>query len=262
MENVINRILLSECCNCQKISYNCNMQYRNNISAIEELASSENGVFTTAQAARLDVPRDALSHAARSGRIERICKGAYRVSGAPRHELDELMAIWKLTSPDKFTYERVASFDGVAVGGTTAAWIHGIGDYWLTPYRLYAPTRVNTRNKSASFVKRAIGGVDVEWKRGVPVTRVERTLFDLSKDGEEPSLLADALRDAFRRYSNSPDLNYNRFAELFGDESAESLLELAGIRKVDGVREMAATLEDGYDVVRVGHTGMSGFTGA
>ena len=32
------------------------MQYRNNISAIEELASSENGVFTTAQAARLGVP--------------------------------------------------------------------------------------------------------------------------------------------------------------------------------------------------------------
>lgn len=238
------------------------MQYRNNISAIEELASSENGIFTTAQAARFDIPRDALSHAARSGRIERIYKGAYRVSGSSRDELDELMAIWKLTNPSKFTYERVASFDGVAVGGTTAAWIHGIGDYWLTPYRLYAPARVNTRNKSASFAKRAIEGTDVEWKRGLPVTRVERTLYDLSKDGEEPSLIAGALRDAFRRYSNSPDLNYNRFAELFGDEDAENLLGLAGIKKVDGVHEMTATLKDGYDVVRVGPTGVSWFTGA
>jgi predicted transcriptional regulator of viral defense system len=164
------------------------MQYRNNISAIEELASSENGVFTTAQAARFDIPRDALSHAARSGRIERIYKGVYRVSGSSRDELDELMAIWKLTNPSKFTYERVASFDGVAVGGTTAAWIHRIGDYWLTPYRLYAATRVNTRNKSASFAKRAIEGTDVEWKRGLPVTRVERTLYDLKRRrGAQPS---------------------------------------------------------------------------
>jgi len=31
---------------------------------------------------------------------------------------------------------------------------------------------------------------------------------------------------------------------------------------VDGVHEMTATLEDGYDVVRVGPTGVSWFTGA
>ena len=40
------------------------MKYANNIAAIDELSASE-GVFTTAQAQRLGISRNALSHAAR-----------------------------------------------------------------------------------------------------------------------------------------------------------------------------------------------------
>lgn len=64
------------------------MKYANNIAAIDELSASE-GVFTTAQAQRLGISRNALSHACKVGRLERVAHGAYRLSGAPNSETDE-----------------------------------------------------------------------------------------------------------------------------------------------------------------------------
>lgn len=78
-------------CKSMKISYNCSMKYFSNIAAISELSESE-GVFTTAQAARMDISRDALAHSCRAGRLERICHGAYRMSGTQRRDTDELNA--------------------------------------------------------------------------------------------------------------------------------------------------------------------------
>lgn len=51
------------------------MRYSNHIGAIAELSESE-GVFTTAQAARMGVPRDALHDAVESGRLGRVVRGA------------------------------------------------------------------------------------------------------------------------------------------------------------------------------------------
>lgn len=44
---------------------------------IDELASSQAGVFTSKQAEAFGIPRYTLSYAAKTGHIERICHGAY-----------------------------------------------------------------------------------------------------------------------------------------------------------------------------------------
>ncbi len=165
------------------------------ISAINELSASE-GVFTSGQAARLGVPAKALSQAVNSGRAERIAHGAYRLAGVPASELDRAAAIWKLTAPAKFTHERMAAWDGIVIGGTTAASILGIGDFWLSPYRIYARKRINSRITEASFAAREIDDRDIAWIEGLPVTKAERTLIDLCLDFEDPSLIENALRDA------------------------------------------------------------------
>ena len=171
------------------------MKYANNIAAIDELSASE-GVFTTAQAQRLGISRNALSHACKVGRLERVAHGAYRLSGAPSSETDELAAIWKLTASTAFSWERQAKWDGVAVGGSTAAWLLGIGDFHLSPYRIYAPERINSKIESARFGVRNIDEGDMAWMGGLPVTRAERTLADLCLDCEDPSLVEGAFRDA------------------------------------------------------------------
>ena len=94
---------------------------------------------------------------------------------------DELVAVWKLTSPSLFTYERMrfSAWDGIVVGGQTAASLTGVGDFHLSPFRLYAPKRFNTRNRLARFGKRIVAREDVVFQQGVPVTKMERTISDL-----------------------------------------------------------------------------------
>lgn len=173
------------------------MNRTNHTAALNELSASE-GVFTTAQASRLGIPRNVLSQAVASGRAERIAHGAYRLSSTMGSPSDELAAIWKLTDPSAFTHERLSSKtpDGVVIGGATAAHLLGIGDFHLFPYRIYSPKRINSRIKAASFATRVIDRRDVTIAEGLPVTRPERTLVDLCLDFEDPSLVEDAFRDA------------------------------------------------------------------
>ena len=197
------------------------MTYSDHITAMNELSSSE-GVFTTAQAQRLGIPRDALAHACAAGRTERICRGAYRLAGTQSRETDALAAIWKLTGPARFTWERQAEWDGVAVGGTTAASLQGIGDFFASPYRIYAPRRINSRLEAATFAARAINAEDVSWEQSLPLTRPERTLIDLCLDSEDPSLIADAYRDV-----RDIGLDYEHLGKLVRETSATPKREKA-----------------------------------
>ena len=211
------------------------MKKTDHISTIAELSESED-VFTTAQAARMGIPRDALHDATEAGRIERIAHGAYRLVGSGSEQTDELAAAWKLTAPDRFTRERMQAeaWDGVAVGGATAASLLGIGDFHLSPYRIYAPRRINSRNKAASFAVRKVARAEVSFAGGLPVTAPERTIFDLVADDEDLSLVADALRCAC---AGSRPFDFNKLEALidgkYGKNKANrtltSLLADAGI---------------------------------
>ena len=206
------------------------MTYSNHIAALNELSASE-GVFTTAQAARLGITRNALSQAVTSGRAERIVHGAYRLAGSQGDFTDELAAIWKLTNPAAFTHERieVGAWDGIAIGGSTAASLQNLGDFYLSPYRIYTPRRINSRMKSASFAIRRVDPDDVSWIKGLPVTRPERTLVDLCLDNEEWSLVEDS-------FNSEGNLDYDRLVKIIADQPErksvqESLSVIRGLKE-------------------------------
>ena len=117
------------------------MDRNDHMQTTSEPSASER-IFTAARAKRLGVPRNALVKACSAGRLLRVMHDAYRMAGVPSAETDELEAIWKLTVPSLFTHERVqpSAWDGIAAGGTTAASIHGIGDFYLSPYVLIVPS--------------------------------------------------------------------------------------------------------------------------
>lgn len=223
----------SKCCICWEITYNWRMKNKDHISSIIELAESE-GVFTTAQAARLDIPRDALHDACVSGRLERIVHGAYRLMGSGSKETDELFALWKLTSSKLFAYERFARWDGVCVGGSSAAYLNDMGDFHLSPYRFFSRERISSRNPSARFGIRDVERRDVSFERGIPVTRPERTIFDLVLDREDPSLIAGALRDVASLDSKFDcarlqEMLVGKYGEAKGGSIFKSLLANSGI---------------------------------
>ena len=204
------------------------MTKANHILRIAELSESE-GIFTTAQAERMGVPRDALHDAVMSGRLERVARGAYRLVGSGSSFADELVAAWKLTAPAKFSHERmrVSEWDGVAVGGHSAASLLGFGDFHLSPYRMYSPKRINTRNPLVHITTRLVPRDDVTFTLGFPVTRPERTIFDLVVDNEDLSLITDALRDAAYEHR---DFDFEKLLALlkmkYTADLAEDLLRI------------------------------------
>lgn len=210
------------------------MVYSNHITIIAELSESE-GVFTTAQAHRMGVPRDALHDAVESGRIERVMRGAYRMIGSGSSYVDELIAIWKLTDPPAFTHERMrhSSWDGIAVGGHTAASLLGYGDFHLSPYRLYAPKRINSRNPQVIFAKRYVQRDDVSFVQGVPVTRAERTIADLVRDDEDMSLVSDALRDAAYR---NRGFDFEKLEKMLKQDNSPAIAAELYATLLDGAR--------------------------
>jgi predicted transcriptional regulator of viral defense system len=171
------------------------------VKAISEIAASQRGLFTTAQAALFGVSRSVLAYMTKVGKIERLEHGVYKVSGTPFEEDQGIYAAWLSTDPARMAFERRSDFDGVVVGGRSAAAIHGIGDFFLSPYRFLTRERINSKRSGIVFTKRTVDDRDVTFTAaGLPITSVERTLFDLHVDSEEPSLFNDAVVDATERH--------------------------------------------------------------
>ena len=63
------------------------MKTSENISVLTELASSQWGMFTTAQAASKDISRVQLGRMSSDGRIEPMARGTYRL---PRPETQSM----------------------------------------------------------------------------------------------------------------------------------------------------------------------------
>lgn len=205
------------------------MTNRDNRAAIAELAASEDGVFTSAQAMRLGIPRYALSQASKSGYIERLGQGAYRLASRMDDGLDELRALYKLTSPSSLTQERMGQgFDGVAAAGSTAAYILGVGDLYPSPWELVTPKRFNTRRDGVKFKVGNLGAEDVLWEDGVPVTRPELTIDYLLRDGFDMSIVGDAFEDAIRKYGPTL-LDIDKLEGLLGERLYHNLCLSAGI---------------------------------
>ena len=188
------------------------MDARARIDTISELAASQAGLFTAAQAKRFGVSGDAIAYMAKTGRIERLEHGVYRISGIPSTEQQDIYAVWLGTDPERMAFERNKSFDGIVVGGRSAAALHDIGDFFLSPFVFLTRDRINSKRQNVVFRKRGIEADDVVYlDGGLPVTSIARTLYDLKVDHEDPSLLHDAARDALRQGAS---FDHERLLEL------------------------------------------------
>lgn len=225
------------------------MVRRDNKTEISELAASEDGVFTSGQAARFGIPRYALSQSSKTGYIERIEHGAYRLSARMDDGLDHLRAVYKLTSPKAFTYERMgAGFDGVAACSATAAYVLDVGDLRPTPWEIAIPARFNSRRKGVRFRKERLTIDDVMWERGIPVTRPERMIGDLVGDNIDLSLVSAVFLDAVRKYGSGP-FDIFRLEALLGTERFRDLCLASGL-EAGGPLELLRLDELGHVAIR------------
>lgn len=191
------------------------MVKQSDISELEQLAASQWGMFTAAQAQAIGLRRNQVSRMVDAMHVEPMCYGVYRfVAGSePAHV--GLKAAWLSAFPKKTAAERLAikPFDAVVAAGTAAAAL-GAGDFHLSPYTFIAASRKQTVRDDMRFLTCSLDESDIVMVDGLPATSFERTVFDLLRLDEDPSLVDGFMRDAARRCAHMFD--FERLAELLG----------------------------------------------
>lgn len=171
------------------------MKALDTLNIINDLCSSQKGLFTTAQATALGIDRMSLSRLAAHGQIEPVARGVFKAAAAPSIRSEDIYAAWLATDPATPAYLRPLNGSVCVASLGTAAWLHGLGELKPEPITFSHPNRKQTRNPSVRFLRRSLPADDVCIVEGIPTTTPERTILDLLDYGEDLSLVAATLRD-------------------------------------------------------------------
>lgn len=163
-----------------------------NINMLAELASTQWGMFTSAQALREGVSRTQLSRMLKNGRIEQMARGTYRFIAAGDTSNIGAKAAWLSLFPEKTAYERLKAkpHDSVFVGRSAAALL-GDTDLHAQPYCLATSKNKRTARTDIRLFSWGIDKCDVAIIDGLPVATEERTTADLLRLHEDPSLVGN-----------------------------------------------------------------------
>lgn len=166
------------------------------LNIINDISSSQKGLFTSAQATSLGIDRMALSRLTSHDQIEPVAWGVFRAAAAPSIREEDVYAAWLATNPATPAHLRPFDESGCVTSLGTAAWLHGLGELKPEPITFSCPKRKQSRNPSLRFLRRQLPKEDVCMVAGMPTTTPRRTILDLLDHGEDLSLVASVLRDA------------------------------------------------------------------
>ncbi|HEY1554017.1 MAG TPA: type IV toxin-antitoxin system AbiEi family antitoxin domain-containing protein [Kofleriaceae bacterium] len=156
-----------------------------------EVASGQEGHFTTQQAAEAGYSPQLLRKHIQAGRMVRVRRGIYRLVHFPAGEHEDLVVIWLWS-------ERQGVFSH-----QTALGLHGLSDVLPSKIHLSVPTTWSSRRlrvPAGVIVHHAdVAKSERSWFGAVPATSPSRTLEDCSRDKISPDLLRQAAQDALAR---------------------------------------------------------------
>ncbi len=167
------------------------MRTRQRWDQLYAIASGQVGYFTTAQAESVLFSDQLLEHHLRSGRIQRVERGIYRLSHYPHGDYDDLVILW-LWSKQCGVFSH-----------TTALSVHQLSDFLPNRYHLTLPSSWRTRRlhvrENVALYYCDIPQSQQDWYGCVPITNVERTLEDCKKLHLTQDLLDQAVSQAIDR---------------------------------------------------------------
>ncbi|MBK5211251.1 MAG: type IV toxin-antitoxin system AbiEi family antitoxin domain-containing protein [Coriobacteriia bacterium] len=196
------------------------MKTSSNISELQLLAASQWGLFSSAQAQNAGVGRTQLSRMVADGRAENLTSGIYRFTAGETASLADIKAAWMSIFPKETAFDRFKKETPDAiVAGRTAAYVQRIGDLYASPYTFIMQKRKQTTRNDIKYQQWEIDAQDIKIIEGLPVTTVERTIADLIRLKEDPSLVDDIVSDAVRR---GVPIDAERLAELLAPLAARN----------------------------------------
>jgi len=166
-------------------------------SRLFDIASTQAGYFTAAQARGCGYSHALLAHHAATGRFIRAHRGLYRLRQYPSSSREEVVAAW------------LAMGEGAVVSHESALEVLGLSDVIPNAIHLTVPRGrrshrglVGTRAHTTT----SMPGIDqVTVRDGMPVTSPARTILDVAQVGGAPDQVATAIRQAIQRGMVTPE---------------------------------------------------------
>lgn len=159
--------------------------------ALFEIAATQEGHFTTAQAANVGYSPQLLNHHVRRGRLRRVRHGIYRVVHFPAGEHEDLTLLWLWSRQEGvFSHE-------------TALAAHGLSDALPAHVHMSLPKEWKGRRprvpEGVHLYYADISPAERAWFDSVPVTSPSRTLLDCAAEHVAPDLVDQALGQGLDR---------------------------------------------------------------
>lgn len=187
------------------------------------IADEQWGLVTSQQIEATGIAKSTLARQVRTGSLERVAHGVYRVRGAGDIDHLELRAAWLQLNPAAPAWER-DPVDGV-VSHRSAAALYGIGPLPADTHEFTLPGRKQTRRPDVRLHR---GPVDrgLITLHGLPVTRPYRIAADLLAEREDPGAVAQVIADSLRPVHDYP----GTIAQAIAPHAAAH-----GLRRGDGI---------------------------
>ncbi len=174
---------------------------------LADLAESQWGLLTTAQAATVGVDSKQLQRLVEHGLLVRLRYGVYRLAGVPDSPTEPLRAEWLALEPARTVGDRLG--DDVPLGVVShrsAADLHSLGDLDADYLEFTIPARRGTRSPDVRFHRATLTPDEWTLVDGLPVTTPARTIGDLAAARTDGGHLASVVRDALLRGASADEI--------------------------------------------------------
>jgi len=160
-----------------------------------ELAATQAGYFTAAQAREIGYDSRTLWHHVKTGQLERVSRGFYRLAEFPAHSHEDVTAAWVRAGPDRATVSHETALALYDLAPIRQRSIH------ITVQREHRPYKGQARLPGVQVhtITQPFRPGEVVQRFGVRVTSPARSIADAAEAGTDPSSVQEAIGSALRQ---------------------------------------------------------------
>lgn len=157
------------------------------LDTLYQIAEGQGGYFATRQARRAGFSRDQLSYRTKSGQLERIAHGIYRLRRFPASPYEDLFVALLRTGPRS------------VISHESALGVYDLTDALPTQVHVTVPRTASRRREGIRLHTKAISASEITSRDGLSVTTVPRTIADVAAAGVAEEFVIQAVHQAIDR---------------------------------------------------------------
>jgi predicted transcriptional regulator of viral defense system len=158
-----------------------------------EIAESQAGYFTAAQARKVSFSWERLSINVKTGKFLRVAQGVYRLVHFPSSPFEDYFVMWLKTGAN------------AVISHESALAVYDLSDVLPGEIHIIVPRTASRRRKGMHMHTNRLRPGEVTTREGLPVTTVARTIADAAASHLAEDQVRQAVREALVRGLTTPE---------------------------------------------------------